>query len=768
MENVARRVSESPDKTPTPEERSQWEPWFQPRAFALGLAGLVIVSWWEVLFGFGTFALGDFDVFGYPLAHYHRESFWRGEIPLWNPHNNCGLPFLAQWNSLVLYPPSLFYVLFPLSWSLGMFCVLHLYAGGLGMYFLARHWTGHTLGAAVAGVAFAFSGLTQTALMWPNNSAALGWLPWILLLTEFGWQRGGRWLAGATIAGAMQMLTGAPEIILCTWLVVLLNLVFGLSGSDQVVPWKTSLPRLGFMVVLVSGLCAAQLIPFFELLEQSQRDASYGDERWAAGPFVWANYLVPLFRTITDSVGVHYHVDQQWVISTYGGITVLFLALVGGLRIRERSTIGLSVIGLTALILAMGAKGGLYALLENVIPLGVMRYPAKFLLFVSVALPLLAAFGIREILGSRQFAVGLGITVVGWSVAVLLICALPIPEEDPIAALKNGFVRLAYLGIGIFFLRTTGDNRARTVHRWTAALLVGAIWADLKSQQPSLTPAVDRQVYDTQIPMLKDLKPRPVHGTGRAALTTRALSELRRKTLPDLNETTVLHRIGMYDNLNLLDGHSKIDGIYSLYLSRQQAAESMLPVEMDHLREPMADFLGVNQQPSATNIFHWQPRTNAMPLITAGQAPVFLNDNDTMGLMLSEQFAPRTQVLLPLSAKESVAASTDLPALVKVEELHPHLIRFRVHATTNTMAVLSQAQFHPWEARVNGEPAPIVMANLAFQAVAVPAGESVVELTYNDRGFRLGAIISILSLILTGLLWWKSGPQSGRDSVTTT
>jgi len=438
MENDAQHVSEPDVNAPSATASDGWERWFRPKAFAWGLAGLVLVSWWEVLFGFGTFALGDFDVFGYPLAHYHRESLWRGEIPLWNPHNNCGLPFLAQWNSLVLYPPSLFYVLFPLSWSLGVFCVLHLYVGGLGMYFLARHWTGHNAGAAVAGVAYAFSGLTQTALMWPNNSAALGCLPWIILLTDLGWQRGGRWLLGAALVGAMQMMTGAPEIILCTWLMALLNLGFRLSNHAVEVRPLVRFTRFGGMVLLVACLCAAQLLPFLDLLAHSQRDAGYGGERWAAGPFIWGNYLVPLFRTITDSAGVHYQVDQQWVISTYAGILIVFLGFTGLLGVRERPVIGLSVIGLSALVLSMGEQGFLYGLLERVIPLGVMRYPAKFLLFVAVVLPLLAAFGFRAVANKQGFLPACGITLVAWFSTMLLASGLPIEGEDLRTVLGNG------------------------------------------------------------------------------------------------------------------------------------------------------------------------------------------------------------------------------------------------------------------------------------------------------------------------------------------
>ena len=103
--------------------------WLTPRRFATLLALLVLASYPQVWFGFQTFVYRDFVVFSYPNAYYLRESFWRGEIPLWNPLNNCGVPFLAQWNMQALYPPALFYLLLPLSWSLGVFCLLHLFLG---------------------------------------------------------------------------------------------------------------------------------------------------------------------------------------------------------------------------------------------------------------------------------------------------------------------------------------------------------------------------------------------------------------------------------------------------------------------------------------------------------------------------------------------------------------------------------------------------------------------------------------------------------------
>ena len=66
--------------------------------FAIGLALLVLVSFPGILLGRQSFFTRDFSNFGYPLAYHVRQSYRAGEIPLWNPYNFTGVPFLAQWN----------------------------------------------------------------------------------------------------------------------------------------------------------------------------------------------------------------------------------------------------------------------------------------------------------------------------------------------------------------------------------------------------------------------------------------------------------------------------------------------------------------------------------------------------------------------------------------------------------------------------------------------------------------------------------------------
>src|SRR2546430_14629974 len=211
--------------TESPVTRQSVEFLTLPR-FAILLAVLLLASFPDVIFGRRSFFTRDFANFGYPLAYHVRQSYRAGQIPLWNPYNFAGLPFLAQWNTLALYPLSLIYILLPLPWSLNFFNLLHLYLGGLGMFCLARRWLRDGRAASVAGVAYAFSGLMVSSLMWPNNMAALGCLPFVLLTGERAACKGGKRCLAAALVLALQFLSGAPEIIGLTWAGLLAVILF--------------------------------------------------------------------------------------------------------------------------------------------------------------------------------------------------------------------------------------------------------------------------------------------------------------------------------------------------------------------------------------------------------------------------------------------------------------------------------------------------------------------------------------------------------------
>ena len=715
-----------------------------------------------------TFIFRDFGLFGYPLAYYHRESFWRGEIPLWNPLNHCGIPFLAQWNTLVLYPGSLFYVLLPLDWSLGLFNLLHLFLCGISMYALAFRWTGNRLAATIAGLGFAFNGFTLNCLMWPNYIASLAWMPLVVLTAERAWHLGGRQLVLAATAGAMQMLSGTPEVILLTWLLIGAVWLLQLAQPDP--PRRQVFLRLLGVALLVAGLAAAQLLPFLDVLRASQRSPGSVADEWAMPLTGWANFLVPLFRTSPNGEGVHFQQSQAITSSYYLGISMAALALIAAWRVRERRVRLFAVITGVCLWLALGRAGGAYTVLLKLFPpLAFMRFPVKFVMLPVFLAPLLAAFAVSAYLAAspeakRRFCrTGLVVGVL-FVVTIALLVGIdwrhPAPDELwPVTAV-NGLTRAALLAaiLGLWFAVGRVINPRL---KWALVLsLTFLIWLDAATHAPRQNPSTVRQVFQPDSLPPTRFQPRPALGESRAMLSLKAILVYR--TMPFTNATTgyLARRLALYNNLNLLEGLPKVDGFFALRLRDEEELRFRLYPATDTYRAPLADFLSVSQVTSATNLLEWTPRPTALPMATAGQRPIFMDPTNTLAALTSPSFNPRTTVFLRAEDKEHVSATGRGAARIISTNWSPHRITLVTEATEPALVVISQSFYPNWRAYVGGRPTPLLRANYAFQALQVPAGRQRVTLVYEDRAFYCGAVISLISAAACVAIWFRGRKRS--------
>src|SRR5881394_3899427 len=105
----------------------------------------------------------------------------------------------------------------------------------------------------------------------------------------------------------MQMLAGAPEIILFTWAVLaVMLLVRVVTSRDERVLLVT---RFLLVVLLVMGLAAAQLGSFLDLLAHSQRDIGFGRSNWSMPGNGWANFLVPRSEEHTSELQSHHPIS---------------------------------------------------------------------------------------------------------------------------------------------------------------------------------------------------------------------------------------------------------------------------------------------------------------------------------------------------------------------------------------------------------------------------------------------------------------------------
>src|SRR5258708_32332663 len=72
-------------------------------------------------------------------------------------------------------------------------------------------------------------------------------------------------------------------------------------------------------------------------------------------------------------------------------------------------------------------------------------------------------------------------------------------------------------------------------------------------------------------------------------------------------------------------------------------------------------------------------------------------------------------------------------------------------SSTPTILSIAQVYYPGWQASVDGQPAPILRADTAFMALALPAGQHTVQLAFRPASYTLGAGLSIVTLILVGL-----------------
>jgi len=760
--------------------------WFTPLRFEILLALLIFAAFPQVLPGLETFVIRDYGFFAYPLAHFQRECFRHGELPFWNPYNNCGVPFLAQWNTMPLYPPALIYLLLPLPWSLSFFCLLHLWFAGLGMFFLARHWTGNSFAAAFAGVAFAFNGLTLNLLMWPSHIATLSWMPWVVLAVELAWREGGQKIILAAFAGALQMLAGGPEIIFLTWILLLALWIQQLVKVES--PRISMLWRFPLVVALVIALAAAQLLPFLDLAAHSQRSAGYADTRWSMPGWGWANFLVPMAFGRTWTEGVFFQYEQAWTSSYYPGIGALWLALLAIWTVRERRVWLLGAMAMVALIFALGENTFVYPALRKIIPqLSLMTYPIKYVILVALLTPLLAAFtlarffplsstkgvegrgeeadcsktqipspqpslrlgGAREKTFSPQYfqtsrLLAIGVILLALIAGILFWAGrFPFPTDDVHATLRNGLSRAFFLLLTGALLLVLMQAPKPGLRRIAPLILVVVAWLDVFKHEPPQNPTVPPSVYELNLARIKlAMNPQPELGGSRAMITTKEFLNFIHFALSDPKNNFLGKRLGFCGNANLLDAVPKVDGFFSLTPREGDDLNSLLYGTTNEFPR-LEDFMGVSQITAPDEFFHWQARKTFLPLVTAGQQPVFLDNTNTFCALGQNSFDGSKIVFLSPGAKPLVTATNQTKARVLNSKFTTQRVDIEVETSEPSLVVVAQTWYHNWRAYVDGRPVPLLRANHAFQAIQVPTGRHSIRLAYEDRAFQFGAAVSV-------------------------
>ncbi len=645
-----------------------------------------------------------------------------------------------------------------MPWSLSFFCLLHLFLAGMGMYFLARRWTGSNMAGAVAGLIFTFNGLSLNFLMWPSHLATFALIPWVLLAGESACLEGRRKIIPAALLGALQFLAGGPESILFTW--VILFCLMSIHFLKNNAPRRALVLRFLAIGILMGALISAQLFPFLDLVAHSQRDKNYGTTDWAMPTLGWGNFLLPVFQS-THWHGLLVQTGQFWTTSYYGGIATMLLAAVALWRERSWRVWLVGALFLSSIILALGDNGLVYAWLRHFIPaIGFARYPVKFTILSLWALPVLAAFGWRyfENLnpGVKPKSQYLFAALFALAILLMLRSTYLHPMEEGIYPVvqQNGLCRLAFLAVSLatlhFFLTRPAWRKCAAF----AFLLF--VWFDLVSHTPWQNPGVNPDVYAPGLARLKlNLNPEPALGQSRLMISPNSMSQVFYKAMDNPKDEYLVDRVVFMSDCNLIDNLPKAEGMFSLYLrDMHQILGAIGPDTAPARLDQIEDLMSVSQTIAPGKVFDWIPRTNYLPMISAGQKPVFADEKETLHALLQETVDLRQTVYLPKEAAGVITVKEKSEVRISNIKFGAEKISFAVQAQTTAIIFISQAYYHHWKAYVDGNPTTLWHGNAAFQALETSGGQHEIKLIYEDRIFHYGAAISITALLACALAWF--------------
>lgn len=665
----------------------------------------------------------DLANFDFPRLHFQAAEWRHLRLPLWDPYQWLGQPFLGQVSGAA-YPANWLLALAPFRegklsvTTVHWYLVLLHFQAALFCYWLCRDWKRSRGASILGGLTFSLTGF-MAGTEWPQILNSAVWLPLVVLFL-FRAMRGRKPMFSATVSGALvgvMWWSGHHEVPIYVSTVV--------AGVWAVALWRGvrwQLAALAGAAMLLVG--AWQILPAQEYAPLAKRWAGVTEPlRWnepipyaVHEKYAWS--LDGALGVVTPRPPVH--------IDPFVGVVVFSLVVLGVLAGWRRSpqvrwAVGLGVAGV---VLSLANGNFVHGILYAVAPVfGKARVPARALVLLGFAMGPLVAYGVDSL--RRRSWQG-----PGWTAGTMVAGGLWA------GASATGF--WAFAG---------------------AAVLAGA-WRR----------AISREMAAGALVVMAMMEWGSVFGVGMA---NRLVTENRPGYLDRLyhhgdiasflRAQNVPVRVGISDEeipYNFGDWHGipTQQGFAASVTENVLALESWKPRMQDLLginfyvsgKVPRPGLVKVADSKSGLQVFANPgalPRAWAVHRVrSAGSA------EELRRLMDAAEFAPRNEaVMLGMAPALTECGGEDSVAL----RLPYRANRVEIDAklACRGMVVLSDTYFPGWRATVDGQPAEILEVDGALRGVVVEGGAHRLQMVYRPGTAYWGAGLALVGFVLVGWTW---------------
>ncbi len=715
----------------------------------------------------------------YAMFRFLGDALRHGALPLWNPYQYAGYPAVADPQSLVLTPTMLLFALAAPQASMQGFDAMvfsHLVLGALGMLGLGRRWGWRPLAALLAALVFAFGGAAAGRLQHTGMIISYGFFPPALWALQAALDR--RSLALGVAAGllAALMALGRDQVafLLCLVLVgaVLREI---LREGAPLLALRRRLPVLLVAGVTVVTVMAIPIILTMQLLHGSNRPGiSYGVA--LQGSLDPANLLTLFAPNAFGSLDWPYDYWGSGTTTIFGDnytdrstnylfagtlplVLVLWQGLAGG-RLGERGVRALALMGVAAVLFALGRFTPVFGLAFDLVPgVSLYRRPADAAFIANIALAFAAGYLIQRFLEA-------GLPRLGWVrlAAVFLACALVLGSGLTLS-LAAGHLGGALLALVpatlsaalVVVVLIAGNTPTR--RSFAAALLVAATAAQLDWRNADTAinaePSRNYSAYELNpseaaalATLRTDMAPRLARGErprieilGLDGSWQNAAMVLKLEDTAGYNplRTSAYARaIGVGENSNE-PGKRAFPDTFRGYNSRLAI---LLGLDYLILDRTVADLPRQVPRPRATLLFAGDhidvyrldnPIVPRASLVTAWRV---IDDEAVIASGVLPDFKLGTEALIDRSDQDLLPASLTQPPSrstggATITATGDDAVTIDVEAPTPGILVLHDLYYPGWVAQVDGVASPVLRADLLFRGVAVPAGHHTVRFCFH-------------------------------------
>ena len=678
-----------------------------------------------------------------PWFNYSASQLHRGVIPLWDPHQYLGQPYVGQGLPEVVNPLAYALLLAPrhagfvqMSLVQWHFVFLHFMAG-LFTYLLCRDQK-LTKAASLAGAAvFGFAGIFGE-LNWPMMLSGAVWGPLILRFVFRVW-RDEQTVWSGMLAGVclgLAWLSGHHQIPIFYTLLTTALLIYGW--------WKNGERRFGFALVAALGamflVSAAQTLPAWEYGHQAIRWAGAKEplgwkdivpynvhQRYALGPLY-------LFNTIlTGFLG-------SGVAIFVGGVA-LSLALLGGLtqwreRREARAGVVIALVGLAyALSGGLLLEGPIYALIPMVEK---ARTPSMASCVWTLGVALLVGLAVDALQNKLQ-----GEQLAGWpryaSIAAVILLVpiyLRLAEGQSIPDARWIFIPVFLLILAALWAgwRTGAITRERV-----GTLLVVLLICDLYA---GLTYSF-RHKEDPPAGFLKRIEDeRDIANYLRAQKGTFRLM---------VNGEKVLYNFGDQYGFDQADGYlaSLTRNVREMELGSDRV-ERLMNIRY-YLGDTPFRFMTREVFTSKSGLKVWEdaetyPRAFAVGRVERAES------RELMQRWVSDPQHDLRQTAVTMAAIPQMEPCPTTPEGA-FRRPNGNSAEVTIETACRQMVVISEAYDANWTASIDGQQTTLYEVDSALRGVIVPPGKHRIEMRYRPAMVYLGGALTLMSLL--SLPWWR-------------